>query len=216
MAPTQSEIFEAINETLKTIGMPDNKVLHVIKTGSQIFIATPHDLDFIVVCDKVIKHTAGIKERARRHTQYKGFDFDFIFVTPSFLKKAYMFDPTIPLGVLIFNYMYSSPFAQVVYSAPGESMAAPDIFDPDYQTKYRTAINEYITLSVNVYKSLKELGDLEKFTTKIFVHPYVLFKIFTESTEASYPSIKEGASRIYKQLEGFKEDLEKTYEYFSK
>lgn len=188
-------IYEEV--TKKLVGLNENStILEIFKTGSQLFIDTPTDYDYVAVCDNFSK------SYFRVHFMVCEDDIDLIIIDKNAVIDQLNFETfnIIKLSNKLYNYMYQ--VKEVVY---GEDTLNYDIL------QYK---NEYIEYLRSRY--VNSAGKLVNKTkiSKMFVHYYIILKIYenncVEITEQMLIDINKlyaGGEQVLPLIEWVEEKL---------
>lgn len=175
------EIYDIVKQILIKQNELTATVLEIFKTGSQLFVSNPHDLDFVAVC-------TGYKTgRTRQHEEYDGVVYDIIIIDKKFVTAQLNFDDEL-LGnsMKLFNYMFHKDIRETVY---GYYNIRYDLLR--HKDRYLSYLKERYKTSVGRLKNKTNF-------TKMFVHYYIILKLFENNSTAITKEIRDNAQVLYK------------------
>lgn len=176
------EIKQLVENILKDQQEEGAEILEIFKTGSQIFINNPKDLDYVAVCKNYTKKRTKtlIKNEEKWH--------DIIIIDEQALKSVLDFNDkeTMPKDLKFFNYFFEKNIRQTVYGGVelGWSML-------EHKKEYLDVLKEKFNRFK--YKDVKNVWKIGK----IFVHYYVVYYMIKNNKVEITEKMKADIEKIY-------------------
>lgn len=158
-------------------------ILEIFKTGSQLFIENPHDLDFIIVCD-------GFTQRRRKvFFEEDGLHYDLIFIDKKAVAAQLNFsdDSYIHYKIKLYNYFYA--LKETVFGGYDDGW---DIFEQE--ESYFEYIKKHYAEGVGKLTVKWKVG-------KLFVHYYVILKMYINGSTEITSEMMEDIQILYSRTE---------------
>lgn len=174
------EVYDLVKQILIEQNESAATVLEIFKTGSQLFVEHPNDLDFVAVVDK---YSIG---RTRQHSTHDGVVYDVIIIDKKLLASQIDFeDDYIGMNMKLFNYLYHKNIRETVYgyyNIRWNFLA--------YKQRYLEYLRERYATSVGKLQNKTKL-------TKMFVHYYIILKIFENNKIEITKEIRDNVRILY-------------------
>ena len=158
-------------------------ILAIYNTGSQIFIDTPSDLDYTIVC-------SGLKQKVYKTiVEYNGIMYDLFIKDETMIPQMLDFANSDYMNLKVFNY-----FLAIEVPIYGEFKHGWNIFE--HETEYKNYIKNKYNSEV-VLRSKKN----PKSNARFFVHYYIILKIFDSGSLIITNEMRDNVSLMYQNSE---------------
>lgn len=179
------EIKQLVEKILKDQEQTEVEILEIFKTGSQIFIDNPKDLDYVAICKNYSKKRTKtlIKDETVWH--------DIIIIDIEALKTILDFNDkeTMPKDLKFFNYFFEKDIRQTVYGGVDLNWSMLD-HKQAYLDVLKDKFNRFR------YKDVKNVWKIGK----IFVHYYVAYHIIKNEKVELTEQMRKDIKTLYGNL----------------
>jgi hypothetical protein len=186
------EIIELAEEILARQEETNASIIEIFKTGSQTFLNRETDSDFVVVC------RGYVQRMSRNKIEYEGKKYDFFIYDEKAYIKSLDFSSSgnyfeREKEDKLYNYFSDSNIKQIVYGSSSLQWSMMDHKE------------EYITHIRDMFNSRRDPIGRPTYhfiidpwmVGKLFVHYYVILKIYENNSAEITPNIIRDVSLLY-------------------
>jgi hypothetical protein len=186
------EIIELAEAILARQEETNASILEIFKTGSQVFLNRDKDKDFVVVC------TGYGQRMSRNKIEHEGKKYDFYIYDEEALARSLDFSSSgsyfeREMEEKLYNYFRDSNIKQTVYGSPSIQWSMMD-----HREKYISHIRDMFNSRRDpVGRPTYHFITDPWMVGKIFVHYYVILRMYENNSAEITPDIIRDVSLLY-------------------